>query len=112
MQIPMDSCHIVFALARSKEAFCCSTMTSATCACSNLNLNTYSIKCLLYCATLVKSTDRYLLGEKTKVDLCGVLNSIDVPYEAGKDYLCKTCCRKVEKHAKITENLNKSSKEL
>ena len=71
-----------------------------------------SINCLLCCTAIVLSTDRYLVGGKGKVNFCAILKLVGVPFQTGKDYLCKSCSRKIEKHGKIADNLKKSKEEI
>lgn len=70
------------------------------------------IKCLLCCAAVIESTDRYLVRGKGKTNFCALLKSVDIPFHTGKNYLCKSCCRKIEKHGKIANNLRKSKDEI
>ena len=70
------------------------------------------IKCLVCRSTLANSANRYSVGGKGKVDHCLVLNSVNIPFEVGQDYLCKTCHRKIEKHWKLLQQLDKSNNEL
>ena len=71
-----------------------------------------SINCLLCCTAIVLSTDRYLVGGRGKVNFCAILKLVGVPFQTGKDYLCKSCSRKIEKHGKIADNLKKSKEEI
>lgn len=70
------------------------------------------IKCLLCRSTLADSANCYIVGGKGKVDHCLVLNSVNIPFEVGQDYLCKTCHRKIEKHWKLLHQLDTSKNEL
>ena len=37
---------------------------------------------------------------------------MELPFQAEKDYLCKSCSRKIEKHGKVADNLKKSKEEI
>lgn len=71
-------------------------------------------RCSLYCETCRKfiseSTDRYAICGKTK-NFTEDLREFNV--SLSKDgYLCKSCVRKLEKHRRIKENLEKSAEEI
>ena len=67
--------------------------------------------CCEICKKLIsESTDRYAICGKTN-NFTEDLREFNVPFS--KDgYLCKSCVRKLDKHRRIKENLEKSAEEI
>lgn len=69
-----------------------------------------SINCEICRKFISEPTDRYAICGKTK-NFTEDLQQFNVPLS--KDgYLCKSCVRKLQKHRRIKENLEKSAKEI
>ena len=78
---------------------------------SLLQLSQLSIKCLICSKIILEATNRYIICGKGNVDFAVVLKSLDLPFE-GKEYICKSCNRKFEKHERIAEHFMKSADEI
>lgn len=69
-----------------------------------------SINCEICRKFILEPTDRYAICGKTK-NFTEDLQQFNVPLS--KDgYLCKSCVRKLQKHRRIKENLEKSAEEI
>ena len=69
-----------------------------------------SINCEICRKFISEPTDRYAICGKTK-NFTEDLQQFNVPLS--KDgYLCKSCVRKLQKHRRIKENLEKSAEEI